>query len=148
MVQNTVRARSAGGDATAAAGATVARDQLTDSAAIGNTVRASSPEGTALAAGGAVVVDRELTLRDTTIRGNTASAQGAGGFSRGGGIFDAPLFTNGGALTLVDSMVTQNVAGGSPRITPQGGGIYISQRRLTLLRSTVGDNLPDQVCGC
>ena len=148
IVDNTVRVRSAAGDATAASGAAfterVARRQPRER----NSIQASSPNGTALAAGGALVVESELVLRGTTVKANTASASGRQGFAQGGGIFDAPLFTNGGPLTLVDSQVIHNVATGTPRITLQGGGIYIPQRRLTMVRSTVGDNVPDQICGC
>ncbi len=148
IVDNTVRVRSAAGDATAAAGAAFPRGLLADSLVSGNSIQASSPSGTALAAGGAIVVESELVLRGTTVKANTASASGRQGFAQGGGIFDAPLFTNGGPLTLVDSQVIHNVATGTPRITLQGGGIYIPQRRLTMVRSTVGDNVPDQICGC
>ncbi len=148
LVDNRVNVRSVAGDATAAAGAALIRGVMAESAAIGNSAQASSPAGAVLAAGGGLVVDAELTLRETTVRANTASASGPDGFAQGGGIFDAPLFTNGGSLALVDSSVVDNVATGSARITRQGGGVYIANRRLTLLRSTVGDNVPDQICGC
>ena len=148
LVGNAVTARSVAGDATAASGATFIRGRLIDSAAIDNSARATSPHGTAAADGGALLVDAELLLRRTTIRGNTVEARGRHGVAQGGGIFDGTLFTNGGPLTLVDSAVLHNVATGSPRIELRGGGIYIPTRRLTLIRSSVGDNIPDQVCGC
>ena len=148
LVGNEVTARSVAGDATAASGATFIRGRLIDSAAIDNSARATSPHGTAAADGGALLVDAELLLRRTTIRGNTVEARGRHGVAQGGGIFDGTLFTNGGPLTLVDSAVLHNVATGSPRVALRGGGIYIPTRRLTLIRSSVGDNIPDQVCGC
>jgi hypothetical protein len=145
---NTVRVKSTAGAATAAAGASLIGGRMTDSAAIGNSVHAKSPAGTALAAGGAFVVDRRLTLRGTTVRANTAFASGQSGKSRGGGIFDAPLFSDGGRLVLVDSDVLQNVATGSPKITLQGGGLYIHGQTSTLIRSALEQNVPDQCFGC
>jgi hypothetical protein len=144
VVDNRATARSTG-DALAAAGGLFTRGLLADSAVNGNVIKASAPHGGVQAAGAGIVLFRSLTLRGTTVRANMASASGPDGVSQGGGIFDAPLFSNGGALTLVDSEVIHNVATGTPRITLHGGGIYIPERRLTLVRSTIGDNVPDQV---
>ena len=91
-----------------------------------------------------------ITLRNTTVSGNTANASGRAGFGRGGGIFDVDLSPNGpsgGLLTLINSRVTSNVLSGSSAITLQGGGIYATNP-VSLTNTVIANNIPDQCFGC
>lgn len=148
---NTVTVTSTAGDATAQAGTFIDFGSVTNSVISGNHVHAASPDGTVFAAGGALVVDEPgLTLRNTTVSGNTIDASGASGSAQGGGIFDAPIADGppGGPLTLVNSGVTGNVLSGSPGIALEGGGLYLQNQPLRLTRSVIANNVPDQCFGC
>lgn len=147
---NTVSVSSAAGDATAFAGAFIDFGSITNSVVGDNHVHASSPGGSVFA-GGAIVVDEPgLTLRNTTVRGNTVDASGESGGARGGGIFDAPVPNGppGGPLVLMTSSVTGNVLSGTAGIALQGGGLYIQNQPLTLTHSVIAGNSPDQCFGC
>ncbi len=79
--------------------------------------------------------------------GNTATATGASGSAQGGGINN---FTLGGpppSLTLTDSAVLANKLTASPGITPQGGGLFTAFP-VTLTRTVIAGNKPDQCYGC
>jgi hypothetical protein len=95
-----------------------------------------------------------LTLADSTVYGNTAEF-GAGLYDnqgttsviastvlhntaseQGGGIYDV----NGGAMTVTRSAVTDNTANGG---TGSGGGIFQASGTVTLSRSQVRNNKPD-----
>jgi hypothetical protein len=148
---NDVSVTSASGDAAAFAGAFIDFGSITDSVISDNHVHASSPGGTVFAAGGALIVDEPgLTLRGTQVDGNTVDGGGASGSAQGGGIFDAPVPDGppGGPLTLQNSSVTGNALSGSAGITLQGGGLYVQNQPLTLTRSVVAGNSPDQCVGC
>jgi hypothetical protein len=148
---NTVTVSSADGNATAFAGAFLDFGSITNSVVSDNHVHASSPHGSVFAAGGALVVDEPgVTLRNTTVSGNTVDASATSGTAQGGGIFDAPVPDGppGGPLALVNSSVTGNVLSGSSGITLQGGGLYTQNQPLTLTHSVIADNSPDQCVGC
>ena len=148
---NEVTASSAAGDATAFAGALIYFGSMTNSIVRDNEVDASSPTGAVFAAGGGLVVDEPgLALKNTTVSGNEVDARGTSGSGQGGGIFDAAIDNGppGGPLTLVNSHVTGNELSGSAPITLQGGGLYIDDRPLTLSRSVIANNSPDQCFGC
>jgi predicted outer membrane repeat protein len=137
---NRVSTSSVAGDADADAGASEFNGSITNSLVSDNHVQAYSPHGTAIDRGGGLVGGR-ITLRNTTVSGNTANANGRSGFARGGGIFgDAPL-------VLVDSSVTGNALSGNSAITLQGGGIYATAS-VSLTNSVIADNIPDQCFGC
>jgi hypothetical protein len=94
-----------------------------------------------------------LTLRNSTVNGNTGDASGASGSARGGGIFDAafpfgPDGPPGGPLVLQNSKLTDNVLTGSSGFTLQGGGLYIQNEPLTSTNSVIANNVPDQCFGC
>jgi hypothetical protein len=148
---NTVSASSVAGNADADAGASVFTGSMTDSVVGDNHVQASSPHGTAIDRGGGIVAGNTTTLRNTTVSGNTAHANGRSGYARGGGIFDFDNSANGGPpggpLTLVNSRVTSNALSGSSAISLQGGGIYASTP-VFLTNSVIADNIPDQCFGC
>jgi hypothetical protein len=148
---NTVTVSSAAGDATALAGAFIDFGSITSSVVGGNNIHASSPHGSVFAAGGGFVVDEPgVTLRNTTVSGNTIEAGGTSGTAQGGAIFDAavPDGPPGGPLALVNSSVTGNVLRGPAAVTLQGGGLYIDNKPLTLTHSVIAGNLPDQCFGC
>jgi hypothetical protein len=148
---NTVTVSSADGNATAFAGAFIDFGSITNSVVSDNHVHASSPHGSVFAAGGALVVDEPgVTLRNTTVSGNTVDASATSGTAQGGGIFDAPVPNGppGGPLVLVNSTVTGNVLSGSSGIMLQGGGLYIRNQPLTLTHSVIANNIPDQCFGC
>jgi hypothetical protein len=147
---NSVSASSVAGDAIADAGATIFAGTMMNSEISDNHVQASSPHGSAIDRGAGVVAGDVLTLRNTTVSGNTASASGLSGFARGGGIFDVDESPNGppgGLLTLINSRVIRNVLSGSSAITLQGGGIYATNSVL-LTNSVIALNIPDQCFGC
>ena len=147
---NSVTASSVAGDAIADAGATIFAGTMANSAINDNHVQASSPHGSAIDRGGGLVAGDVITLRNTTVSGNTADASGLAGFARGGGIFDVDESPNGppgGLLTLINSRVTGNALSGSAAITLQGGGIFATNP-VSLTNSMIVGNVPDQCFGC
>jgi hypothetical protein len=147
---NSVSASSVAGDAIADAGATIFAGTMANSAISDNHVQASSPHGSAIDRGGGLVAGDVITLRNTTVSGNTADASGLAGFARGGGIFDVDESPNGppgGLLTLINSRVTGNALSGSAAITLQGGGIFATNP-VSLTNSMIVGNVPDQCFGC
>ena len=142
--------RSAAGDAVAGIGGLLAFGALTSSVVSDNRLSASSPRGTARVMGaGVMVAEHPLTVRSTTVSGNTGIANGRHGFARGGGIYDGPfLDIPGGPLVLVNSTLNGNALTGSAGITLQGGGLYIANQPLTSTNSVIADNSPDQCFGC
>jgi hypothetical protein len=147
---NTVTASSVAGDADADAGASVFAGSITNSVVSDNQVQASSPFGSAIDRGAGIVAADFITLRNTTVSGNTASANGLTGFAGGGGIFDvdqSPDGPSGGPLTLINSSVTSNTLSGSAGISLLGGGID-STNPVFLTNSLITNNVPDQCFGC
>ena len=112
-----------------------------------NGVTANSATGAAGVGGGGVANFGQTTLQKTLVIGNTATASGASGSAQGGGINN---FIFGGpppTLTLTDSAVLANKLTASPGITPQGGGLYTTFP-VTLTRTVIAGNQPDQCYGC
>ena len=112
-----------------------------------NRVIADSATGAAIVGGGGVANFGQTTLEKTLVIGNTATATGASGSAQGGGINN---FTLGGpppSLTLTDSAVLANKLTASPGITPQGGGLFTAFP-VTLTRTVIAGNKPDQCYGC
>jgi hypothetical protein len=151
LTDNRVTATSVAGDANAAAGATIFTGSISNSLVQGNHVQASSPTGSASAAGGGLLTDQGgMTLRNTTVDGNSTVVDGRSALALGGGIFDAPIPNGppGGPLTLLNSNVTGNVLSGSAGAQLQGGGLYIQSEQLKMTNSAIGGNVPDQCFGC
>lgn len=148
LTGNTVTVSSAAGDATAFAGATIVLGLMTNGVVNGNHVRAFSPRGSVSVLGGGLTAG-PLTLRNTTVRGNTGYASGLTGTARGGGIFAAvvPNGPPGGPLNLANSSVTRNTLSGTTGITLQGAGIFATNP-VTLTNSVIMANSPDQCHGC
>jgi hypothetical protein len=84
--------------------------------------------------GGGIFNNGVLTLSGTSLAQNTASA--SSGTAQGGGLYNQ----NFGAATLTNSVVTLNAASGA---TAQGGGIYNNGGAVTLSKTRVKKNLPD-----
>jgi len=109
---------------------------LTKVAVVGSEATASVVEGPAR--GGGIYSLGPLTLRESTVSGNRAVAEGAGeAGAEGGGIFAL------GELTMDRSTVSGNVArdlsGGSGPRSALGGGIY-AQAKTTIDLSTISGN--------
>jgi hypothetical protein len=119
-----------------------------DSLIARNTATAVSTGGTPIGAGGGVENFGVLTLERTVVASNAAAATGAGGIAHGGGISNE-TFPGGTApvLTLTDSAVTANKLSAGPGVTPQGGGLFTSSP-VTLTRTVIAGNKPDQCFGC
>jgi hypothetical protein len=154
LTGNTVDVRSATGSASCEGGASVFDGGSFTNSLIGdNHVHVSAPGGSATVQGGGIFVAVSLTLRNSTVNGNTGDASGASGSARGGGIFDAafpfgPDGPPGGPLVLQNSKLTDNVLTGSSGFTLQGGGLYIQNEPLTSTNSVIANNVPDQCFGC
>ncbi len=113
----------------------------------GNSTNAQSVGGVVIGGGGGVGTFGQLTLERTLVIGNAAIANGAGGSLQGGGISN---FTLGGPppqLTLTDSAVLGNRLSGSAGVTLQGGGLFTAFP-VTLTRTVIAGNTPDQCFGC
>ena len=92
----------------------------------GGSANPSTNGGTYKGVGVQVGAHFNLTATNCAIVGNVSSAAlGAG------------IYVQGGRLTLVDSTVSNNSAGGSSSV---GGGIYVDGGDLTLTRTTVANN--------
>jgi hypothetical protein len=121
---------------------------LTRSTVAGNTSRASSSTGTATVQGGGITNGGPLTLRSTTVTKNVGVAYGHAGKAQGGGIWNVDIGNGPPKLTLIGSAVTYNVlTANNPKITVQGGGLYTTAH-VTLTKSIIAHNVPDQCYGC
>jgi hypothetical protein len=155
IIGNEVHAESPSGFTGAAAGGVEAEGLqpvvVSDSVVTGNSVSALTTEGFALAVGGGISNGGLLTLRRTVVSANSVSATGPAGFASGGGIQNWIIPLSGSPqvveLTLVDSVVTGNRLGSDTGLALQGGGIFASSP-VTLTRTVVAGNKPDQCFGC
>lgn len=114
----------------------IARNTITAAAASGPTV-----------VGGAVANLGSLRLERALVTDNRGAATGPGGVAQGGGIWNLNPF--GGPapqLTLTDSAVTANRLSASQG-DAQGGGLF-TQSPVTLTRTVIAGNKPDQCFGC
>jgi hypothetical protein len=82
--------------------------------------------GSADQGGGILAVNTDLTVKNSTITGNTASQAGGG------------IFALGGTLNVMSSVVDGNSAGGGS--FGQGGGIAASDATVIISASTVSNN--------
>ncbi len=99
---------------------------LIDLTLTGGAANPSTTDGTYQGAGVKVGAFCNLTATNCAIVGNVSSAAlGAG------------IYVQGGRLTLVDSTVSNNAAGGA---ASAGGAIYVDGGDLTLTRTTVANN--------
>ena len=120
---------------------------IRDSRFVGNSVAASAPAGSASAVGGGISNFGQTTLERTLVTANTASASGATGFAHGGGILNDTLFGSTPSLTATDTVIAANRLLTGPGIPAQGGGLYTTFP-VTLSRTVIAGNRPDQCFGC
>lgn len=120
-----------------------------------NSLSSASETGQALASGGGVfVLSGSATLDRTVVTGNSATAHGVGGFNLGGGIASVSIGGPAPQLMLTDSVVTANRLTASEGVFSQGGGLYTADPfggppfPVTLTRTVIAGNKPDQCVGC
>jgi hypothetical protein len=119
-----------------------------DSVISGNTATATSPAGSATVHGAGIYNNSLLDLRQVDVSGNTGNANGLSGAAEGGGIWNGVELSGPPVtLTLENSSVTRNSLTGSAGIVVRGGGLFTSEP-VTLTRSLVARNAPDQCFGC
>ena len=123
---------------------------ISDSVISRNRLTATTTTGSATVQGGGIANIGVLTLRDTIVDANSATASGPTGTAKGGGIWQGsdprgPSLTR---LALVDSAVTHNTLTASPGITMQGGGLFTPLFPVTVMHSVIAQNVPDQCYGC
>jgi hypothetical protein len=119
-----------------------------DSVISGNTSTATSPAGSATVHGAGIYNNSLLDLRQVDVSGNTGTANGLSGAAEGGGIWNGiELSGPPVTLTLEHSSVTRNSLTGSAGIVVRGGGLFTSEP-VTLTRSLIARNAPDQCFGC
>jgi hypothetical protein len=120
---------------------------ITGSEISGNTVTATGP-GEAAVFGAAIQNDDLLQVRSTRITDNTAIANGTAGVVQGGGIRNAPMFSDAPkVLTLTGSTITGNTLIASPGMTAIGGGLY-TEFDVQIRDSVIARNTPDDCSGC
>jgi putative intracellular protease/amidase len=122
--------------------------RFVDSVISGNKALASSASGTATAQGAGIFNNGLLELRRTVVSDNLGKASAPGGVAEGGGIWNGVLVTGPPVeLTLVDSLVARNSLLGGSGIQRRGGGLFTTEP-VTLTRSRLAGNAPDQCFGC
>jgi hypothetical protein len=113
----------------------------------GNAVTATG-EGTVSARGGGIVNVEMLTLRDSDVTRNAVRARGRDGTAQGGGIWNGlELEEFPPQLSAFDSAITRNAVTASRGIEVVGGGLFTSEP-VTLTRTELSGNRPDECAGC
>ncbi len=114
----------------------------------GNTAIASSTSGSATVLGAGIFNNSLLALENVRISGNVGRATGPSGDAQGGGIWNGVLLSGPPVeLTLDHTLVTHNVLTGAPGVSVQGGGMFTTAP-VTLRKSAIVLNTPDQCVGC
>ena len=114
---------------------------ISDSVYSGNALNATTTTGTATVQGaGFANFGAVLTIRDTTLNGNSGTANGPGSSALGGGIWNG----SDGTLTLLGSSITHNALTAS---TALGGGLFTANPA-TIKDTVIANNVPDQCFGC
>jgi hypothetical protein len=112
-----------------------------------NSAIASAASGSVFVGGGGLTNGGTLTLRGTTISGNTGTATGTSGAALGGGIFNSDFGNGPPTLTLIGTSIIHNSLTGSSGMVVQGGGVF-TFAPITQTGSTIAQNSPDQCVGC
>jgi hypothetical protein len=129
---------------------------IRSSVIVGNTLTALGVGSGANAVGAGIAnLSGQLTLEKSVVAGNQGKATGNGGLALAGGILNIDFGEGPPVLALTDSVVTANrIEGTGPGYEPQGGGIFSMDLfgpaafPVTLTRSVVAGNKPDQCFGC
>ena len=123
--------------------------QLDGTVISGNSVSASSTTGSVGIFGAGLANNRPTVLANVQIMRNVARATAPTGWVRGGGVFNGLVFFRPTPeLTLRSSSVTSNSIEVSAGITGQGGGLFTKGFHVTMQRSVIANNRPDQCFGC
>jgi hypothetical protein len=122
------------------------RVALADSVIGGNSAVAASDTGAAISQGAGVYNNSLLDLRRVLVTRNTGKANGPSGAAEGGGIWNGVAVSGPPVeLTLTDSLVTGNALLGN--VQRRGGGLFTTEP-VTLTRTRIAGNVPDQCFGC
>ncbi len=114
----------------------------------GNRGLARSRSGASVSAGGGIFTNALLDLHGVVIRNNSVTALGPRATAQGGGIWNGVALSGPPVVFTMDhSAVKGNVAAGSVNALVEGGGLYTNQP-VTITRSTIAKNRPDQCFGC
>ena len=114
----------------------------------GNTARAVSLKGRALTTGAGIFNNSLLSLNNVVVSGNLGSADAPRAQAQGAGIWNGPFLSGPPVkLDLHDTTVTANRLTVSAGGTSRGAGLYTTVP-VTLDRSAVSANAPDQCFGC
>ncbi len=140
---------------------TINKDVVVDASDVGGVVVDRGGQGQVLLLhGGSASAELSVSLIGLTLTGGSANPTSASGTYKGVGVqvgafcnltatncavvgnvsnaaLGAGIYVQGGRLTLVDSVVSDNAAGGAASV---GGGIYVDGGDLTLRRTTVANN--------
>lgn len=111
----------------------------------GNTARAVSPKGTARVLGVGVVNNGLLTMRNSIVAHNHGSAVGRTSTAQGGGIWNGILLS-GPPVRLALHHV--KIVGNSVSADDARGGGLFTTEPVTLDRTRITGNRPDQCSGC
>ncbi len=156
VTDNFVRA-VAGGDAVSdGGGIEIVETEVTirDSLIARNAVFAEA-ERAALPVGGGIANAGDLTVERTLVLKNRARASGAGGLlpfgepsaARGGGIWNGSFGGPPPTLTLTKSAIVGNTLEAPSGFVVSGGGLS-TVTPVTLTKTTIAGNKPDQCSGC
>jgi hypothetical protein len=122
--------------------------RFVDSVISANKAVASSASGEARVQGAAIYNNSLLELRRTVVSDNVGRASAPNGIAEGGGIWNGVAVTGPPVeLTLVDSLVARNSLSGGSGIERRGGGLFTTEP-VTLTRTRLAGNVPDQCFGC
>jgi len=146
---NGVRVTSTGGAAFADAGGLEVDDlaTITDSVIAFNTVTSTAAGRFVVAQGGGLANAGRTTVRRTLVVGNSVNANGATGIAQGGGVWNGSFDGPPPSLTVLDSVIVRNSAGGTPGVAVEGGGLY-TDFPVTIQRTVLAGNAPDECHGC
>jgi hypothetical protein len=112
---------------------------LRDSLVGGNTAVATSTAGAAITQGAGIYNNSLLDLRNVAVTLNAGKATGPSGAAEGGGIWNGVAISGPPVeLTATDSLITHE---------RRGGGLFITEP-VTLTRTRITGNVPDQCFGC
>ena len=121
---------------------------ISDSIISGNALTAKSTSGSASALGAGVLNEAGLTLNNVKVSDNIGVVHAPTGFAQGAGIWNGHLLDDAPIKLVVrDSSVTGNHLQGDAGVTVEGGGLF-TDLPITLRRTTIADNQPDDCVGC
>jgi hypothetical protein len=152
VVGNEARVETSAGDALIGGGGIYADlDRATsvrDIVARGNRVTAEASGGFTFAAGGGVLNTGTLIIRRAVVTDNRVQANAAEGFAQGGGVWNSYVAEPEEiVLRVIDSRISENQVLAGEGVDVLGGGVY-SDFPLTLARTAITGNIPDDCFGC